>query len=136
MKGRLSLAFVFAAFALAAGSTLAQAQQVLTGEIPFAFVAGGKAHAPGRYELRVADDQQGIALLPEGRDKGAGTELLAVTRLAMLAGGLTDSRLVFDKVGATYILSEAWFPGEDGYVLHVEKGPHTHETVKLGKKAR
>jgi hypothetical protein len=134
MNRRLSLVLVLTGLVLMAGSTFAQAQEILTGEIPFTFVAGGRAHDPGRYELRVGDDQMTLTLMPEG--KGVGSELLPETRLAIPAGSVPDSRLVFDKVGNTYFLSEAWFPGEDGYVLHIEKAPHSHQTIRVERKAR
>ena len=32
--------------------------------------------------------------------------------------------------------SELWLPGEDGLATHAAKEPHTHHTVKVGRKAR
>jgi len=33
-----------------------------------------------------------------------------------------------------YVLAEVWLPGQDGLLLHVTKGAHSHQTVK-GQKA-
>jgi hypothetical protein len=42
-----------------------------------------------------------------------------------------DSHLTFDVVGDTYLLSEIWIPTEDGYLLQMTKGPHTHKVVNV-----
>ncbi len=135
MKRGLWLVFVLSAFAVLGTSALAQAQ-VLVGDIPFKFMAAGRMHDPGRYELRVSEDESGLTVTPEGKGLGAGIEVLALTRLASPAGGVPESRLVFDKVGDTYYLSEAWFSGEDGFVLHSTREKHTHATIRLNKKDR
>jgi hypothetical protein len=134
MTRRLPLLFVLAGLALVTASTMAHAQGILLGQIPFSFVAGGRVHDPGRYELRTQDDQLMISLIPEG--KGQGGMVPVITRLASPAGGLDNTRLVFDKVGNTYFLSEVWIAGEDGFLLHATPGPHTHATIQLGRTDR
>ncbi len=42
-----------------------------------------------------------------------------------------DAHLVFDKVGDTYLLSELWIPGEDGYLLQITKGAHEHIVLNI-----
>ena len=42
-----------------------------------------------------------------------------------------DAHLVFDKVGDTYLLSELWIPGKDGYLPQITKGAHEHIVLNI-----
>jgi beta-xylosidase len=44
-----------------------------------------------------------------------------------------DAHIVFDKVGNSYLLSEIWAPGIDGYMLNVTKEKHEHMIVNTPK---
>ncbi len=131
MKHRLPLLFVAIGLLLVGGNTLAYAQEAMMADIPYKFVAGGQTHEAGRYELKVSEDQMGIMLTPQ---KGTANAILVLTRLAAPETPMTDGRLVFDKVGETYFLSEAWFPGFDGFALHSTKEKHTHHAIRLFRK--
>jgi hypothetical protein len=131
MRSRAPLLFVAFMLAMVAGPSVARAQDSLAADVPFTFVAAGAPHGPGRYELRINEDQMSLSLVPA---KGAARPVLSITRLAAPVAPAADGRLVFDKVGDTYYLAEAWFPGEDGFVLHLTKEKHTHQAVKLHKK--
>jgi hypothetical protein len=63
--------------------------------------------------------------------KPSGGFLLVLTRLAAPHAKLPEGRLVFDKVGDTYTLSEMWLPDKDGFLLHATKEKHTHHTTPL-----
>ncbi len=132
MLRRIVLVMVPLVLFLVAGRSVAYADPALSADIPFKFVAGGSTHDPGRYELRVNDGDVMLTLVPA---KGAEALLSPLTRLAS-RDGQTDPCLVFDKVGNTYILSEAWFPGLDGFMLHATKEPHTHQVVKVTSKPK
>ena len=122
------------ALAFVIGPAVADAQQAgLVANVPFKFVAAGKPQDAGAYGLRVDKTRGAIELVPP---KGAGEVMLVMTRLAAPEGVMSGGRLVFDKVGDTYTLSEIWVPGEDGFLVHATKETHTHQTTPLGRKAR
>ncbi len=138
MNRRLSLVVVMLALAFVVGGSAAYAQDVVTGNIPFKFMASGRQHDPGVYELRLADDEATVMLTPEKAKGGSGTVMPVETRLAMPASAAKaeEARLVFDKVGDTYYLSEVWFPGLDGCATYMTKQKHTHEVIKVTRRPK
>ena len=123
------------ALAFVVGPAVADAQQddELVANVPFKFVAAGKPHQAGAYALRVNKTRETVELVPP---KGTGEVMLVMTRLAAPEKEMAEGRLVFDKVGDTYTLSEVWVPGEDGFLVHATKETHTHHATPLGRKAR
>lgn len=97
--------------------------------IDFQFTAGGKVFPAGDYQFT----RDTIA--PVFRVQGEGKNFALAPVITRLAAAMhttpQDSHLVFDKVGDTYMLSEIWVPGEDGYVLLITKGEHTHKVVNV-----
>lgn len=97
--------------------------------IDFQFTAGGKVLPAGDYQF-TRD-----TTAPVFRVQGEGKNFTLVPVITRLAGSMhttpQDSHIVFDKIGDTYMLSEIWVPGEDGYVLLVTKGEHTHKVVNV-----
>ncbi len=131
MTRKLSIVVGLLALAFVVGGSAAYAQDVVSGNIPFKFIAAGRVHQPGMYELRVSDDE-GLLMLLDESVKTPSNALLVEGRLASPATLTSEvGRLVFDKVGDTYYLSEAWFPGLDGFIVHTTPGEHTHETVTV-----
>jgi hypothetical protein len=118
---------------LAAGSSLAYAQEEVTAEVPFKFMAANKTFEPGKYDLRISDDRNEVTLVTP---KGTSELMLVQTRLAAPETPLSDGKLVFDKVGETYYLSEVWLPGMDGFLVHSTREKHTHHIIKVQKKAK
>jgi hypothetical protein len=124
------LAMMVLAFVVYPAVTYAQESTVA--EIGFQFVAGGQTMPPGTYELTSNGDTSAFTLTPVG--KGSGVVLLAITRLAAAEPPSGDIRFVFDKVGDTYYLSEAWLLGQDGFLFYAAKEKHTHQTIRGQKK--
>jgi len=124
-----------AAFGLLAGSAAASAQG--TFKIAFAFKAEGKNFAAGEYQVASKDDTQ-ILLRQESTGKEALIPVLK--RLEPPTAPPAEPQLVFHAVGnfapsyteymTEYLLAEVWFPGQDGFLLHVTKGAHQRQTVK------
>jgi len=128
-------ALVFAvALLLGAGSALASTQADF--KVAFPLQAGGKKLAAGDYTA-VKTAEGGIVLrqVSTGKD----IPLTVLERIPKTEAPVTEPRLVFDEVGdfapsyteyiTVYILSEVWFPGEDGYRVHVTKGAHKTKVV-------
>jgi hypothetical protein len=109
--------------------TCGQAQMgPVKANIPFQFVAEGKTFPAGQYEfIRDGTDRNFQVVGPGTRND------VIVPIITRLGGSIhttpQDSHIVFDNVNGTYILSELWIPGMDGFVLHITQGKHEHRTV-------
>jgi hypothetical protein len=97
--------------------------------IDFPFIAAGKTLPAGQYEF--SRDTRTLVIHVQG--EGADAALVPV--LTLLAGAIhttpEDAHIVFDKVGDTYILSELWLRGEDGFLLALTEGPHEHKVIDV-----
>jgi hypothetical protein len=133
MSRRFAILVGSLALAALVAPTFARADQnTLTADIPFTFVTAGRTFNPGTYTLKVGEDLMSVEVVPPS---GTPAVELVVTRLWEPPMEPTQGHLVFDKVGNTYTLSEMFIPGEEGYLLHVTKEAHAHQTVPLRKKA-
>ena len=124
------------AVCLGAGIVWAAAQADF--KVPFAIKAAGKNLAAGDYSVVKAADG-GLVLKQAATGKDIPLTLLE--RIKPEAP-VAEPRLVFDEVGdfapsyteylTVYVLSEVWFPGEDGYRVHMTKGAHKTKAVTGG----
>jgi hypothetical protein len=95
-------------------------------EVPFPFEAGTKTLPPGRYDI----EQPSRELLTFRSAKGIVAEIPIITRLAKASTPVAEAKVVFDKAGDKYYISEIWIPGADGFLVGATREVHTHETVK------
>jgi hypothetical protein len=104
-------------------------------KVPFGIKVAGKNLAAGDYA--VAKTPAGGLVL---KQVSTGKEIaLTVLERIKPEAPAAESKLVFDEVGdfapsyteymTVYVLSEVWFPGEDGYRVHLTKGAHKTKTV-------
>lgn len=100
--------------------------------VDFAFTVEGKVLPAGQYVFTRTDDGTAFRVQGVGKEAKDGALALIITRLA---GEMRDLKkgayLVFDNAGDTSVLSEIWFPGEDGYLVGVMKGKHMHKMVHM-----
>jgi hypothetical protein len=94
---------------LVAGSAIAQTVHV-RGEIPFNFAIGSKTYPAGTYEIGTIDVRNSRTLLLKARDGNA---------IAMINSNAAESltpadktKLVFNRYGNQYFLSQVWVNGE------------------------
>jgi hypothetical protein len=132
MKRSVLLAAVTIALLVVVGGGAAYAQDVANFNVPFKFNVGKSILNAGRYQVTVSSDQATITLTPE---RGTATMAPAITRLAQHVV-MSDAKLVFDKVGEQYALSEVWLPVEDGYLVHDTKVPHKHHILTAEPKKK
>jgi hypothetical protein len=113
--------------ALLAGAGLAQAQEKVTADIGFKFMAGSVAMAPGKYNIeRVANGAISV------RDAAGKVSAILPTITTLGRHDThTQTELVFDVVGATTSLSEVWFGGLDGVLVLATKEGHKHQVVDV-----
>lgn len=106
-------------------ATAAPAQDVgtITFEIPYAFVVNGNEMPAGGYDLRLQRNSPVVLILSSLETKER-IYVQSLTRLADMGG--TEPRIVFDKVGNTYFLSEVHVPGIDGFHMQGAPGEHVH----------
>jgi hypothetical protein len=134
MKPQATASMVALALLLAAGVAAAFGQA--TFKVPFPIQAGDKKLAAGDYSVAmVADGQLVLRHIATGKESA----LAVIDRIASPKPPMTAPQLVFDEVGdfmpsyteyvTVYVLSEVWFPGEDGFRVHVTKGAHKTKTV-------
>lgn len=101
---------------------------VLKSLVDFPFTAGDKALPAGMYEFTLDETGEMFQVMGEG-------DTVLVPIVTRLGGDMRSvpqgTYLVFDQVGATYLLAEIWIPGQDGYLVLATKGPHGHKTISV-----
>lgn len=96
--------------ALTAADVLAQAPNKLLVKIPFAFTAGKVQFEPGVYSIkRISADNLTLRSVNNG-------STLVLNAPVSLSSSNSDAveRLVFNKAGDQYVLSEIWLTADTG----------------------
>jgi hypothetical protein len=114
---------------IAAGDICAKAQALAEGtieaDVPFAFIVGEKTFPAGKYTLKRAGDTN-PGVLEIRNDNGRGTIFFDV-ETAQANENPRQTKLVFEKIGDQYFLSEIWASDTNvGYRL-----PKTSEEKSL-----
>ncbi len=132
---RAVLAIAALSFLLLEGAAVCSAQGVF--KVPFPFQAGDKKFPPGEYRIARQGNEQ-IILRKE--PNGADAAVAALKPLPQPNPPFTEPQLVFDAVGnfepsyteyvTDYVLAEVWLAGQDGLLIHMTKGAHSHQTIK------
>ena len=95
---------------IAAGGIRANAQALAEGtieaDVPFAFIVGEKTFPAGKYTLKRADDTN-PGVLEIRNDNGRGT-IFFEAETAQAKENPRQTKLVFEKIGDQYFLSEIW----------------------------
>jgi hypothetical protein len=135
MKRPIVLGVAALIFTLLGGAGVCLAQG--TFKVPFPFQAGGKKFAAGTYRVDHKGNEQ-VTLIQES----TGSEVAATVlkTLPQTDPPVAEPQLVFDAVGnfepsyteymTDYVLAEVWLPGREGFLLHITKGGHSHQTIK------
>lgn len=129
MWRRAVLALVVTAFLAAAP---AFAADTVLANVPFAFKVGSKTLPAGDYSFAIREDYEVLAVRSTANPKGPSALEEIVTTLA--PSNSPEARVVFDKVGGEYLLSEVWQPEGEGILVHTTKGRHEHHVVRGRKK--
>lgn len=115
---------------VAASVSMSYAQERMSFTTSFPFRLGKVVHPAGQYAVSLNQDELVVSLEPV---KGAANVAAVQTRLAE-PDPASEAKVVFDKVGDLYYLSEVWMPGYDGFLLTSTQQKHTHVKVKMVKK--
>jgi hypothetical protein len=96
------------ALAAMATTRVVQAQETLRANIPFDFVAGNTSLPAGEYLVEASGPTHVLLLI--GR-KDAISSVFINTNAAVSAGPQSESKLVFNRYGDRYFLSQVWTAG-------------------------
>jgi Tfp pilus assembly protein PilX len=107
MKKRILLMTSILALAALASARVAQAQQKMIVDVPFAFVAGDANLPAGEYYVQASDRNSSIMLTC--RDRGAAG--IVLSNATEKLDPATKSVLIFNRYGDHYFLSQLWIEG-------------------------
>jgi len=123
------------ALALVGGSSARvwAVEPLATGDIPFAFHAGGKTLPAGKYDILLENAQSNVLVV---RDYGTKKTIFVPFTTRLAARNDDHAELIFDKDPNGLYLSEIFVGDSDGYFIPGAPGRHTHEHVKATKAAK
>lgn len=128
MKRNILTVVSLMVMSLMLNTTGAHAQSYVKASVPFAFNVGVAELPAGTYEIKVLS--QGVIMI---QNPETGAAALSIARREDTRK--TESKLVFDRVGTQYFLTEAW-SGSGGAGMIVPTSKHEKELKKeleLGK---
>ncbi len=119
MKTRAMVMTAVAAITMLACTRVARAERQLTVTIPFEFVAGDKTMPAGEYTIKTVGPTNAIILI-DAKDGDLSAYL--GSHAAVSSGIQIESKLVFNRYGDRYFLSQVWSAGySQGRQLHKSK---------------
>jgi hypothetical protein len=95
-------------FSLMAAAQVVEAQESLVVNIPFEFVAGKATLPAGEYRVEKLEKGSVVVLI---RGSRPGASAAVMTMAAQANEPQSDSKLVFNRYGNRYFLSEYWSAG-------------------------
>ncbi|MGA9967079.1 MAG: hypothetical protein WBQ10_17915 [Terriglobales bacterium] len=124
MKRNLITILSLVVTSLLLNATGAYAQSYAKAEVPFAFNVGAKQLPAGTYEIRVLGQSPSEIMI---RNTETNSAALSIARTESPRN--TESKLVFDRIGTQYFLTEVWKGlGAGGMIVPTSK--HEQELKK------
>jgi hypothetical protein len=108
MKTRALVMAGMMALTVMAFSRVAQAQEMLVVNIPFDFVAGNMTLPAGEYSIKVTAPERTLLLIDR---KDAAASAFMNTNPVVKTEMQTESKMIFNRYGDRYSLSEVWTAG-------------------------
>jgi hypothetical protein len=108
MKKRLFVMATLFVLSIIVAAQVAQAEQPMLVNIPFEFVAGNTTLPAGEYRVQTLDRNSTILLI---HCSGRGASAMVVTNAAQAKEMNSESKLVFNRYGRRYFLSQVWTAG-------------------------
>ena len=136
MKKKMTTLFAAATFAmtLAVASVHAQSAGSLSVTVPFQFAAAGKTLPAGDYYVRRTLDGARVILRIESKD--GSISVYTQTHGVQTSQIQDESKLVFNKYGEQFYLSQVWAAGRstgEELTRTSQERVLRHETAKFGK---
>ena len=124
MKRNLITILSLVVMSLLLNATAVYAQSYAKAEVPFAFNVGAKQLPAGTYEIRVLSQSPNLIMI---RNPETTAAALSIARSEGPRD--TESKLVFDRIGTQYFLTEVWKgSGTAGMIVPTSK--HEQEMKK------
>ena len=98
-------------------------------DITFDFIVGNEVLPAGTYKFNHGV-KAGVVAVTNAKSSQS-IMAMVLTRISQYPGN--DARVVFDKMGDQYYLSELHAPGIDGFHFSGAPGPHSHVGIKASK---
>jgi len=108
MKKRAFVTATLFVLSLIVAAQVAQADEPMLVNIPFAFVAGNVTLPAGEYRVQKLDGNSTVVLI---RCSDATASAMVVTHAAQAKELQTESKLIFNQYGNRYFLSQVWRAG-------------------------
>ena len=108
MKRRTFVMTSLLLLSLMVAAQVAQAQEPVAVNIPFEFVAGKLTLPPGEYRVEKLEKGSAVVMIHRADQSGAA---LVMTLPAQAKEPQAKSRLVFNRYGNRYFLSQYWSAG-------------------------
>jgi len=108
MKKRAFVTATLFVLSLIVAAQVAQADEPMLVNIPFAFVAGKVTLPAGEYRVEKLDRNSGVLLI---KCSDPGATAMVVTHAAQANEPQTESKLVFNRYDNQYFLSQVWTAG-------------------------
>jgi hypothetical protein len=129
MKKRFFVTASLFVLSMLVAAQAAKADDPMLVNIPFAFVAGNATLAAGEYRVQKLDGNSAVVLI---RCSDAKAAAMVLTNAAQAKEIQTQSKLVFQRYGHRYFLSQVWTAGSiRGRQLL--KSPAEKEIVQLAR---
>ncbi len=108
MKKRLFVMTGLLMFSSVVATQVARAQEPMLVNIPFAFVAGNASLPAGEYRVQKLEGNSAVVLI---RCSDASASAMVITNAAQANERQSGSKLVFNRYGNRYFLSQVWTAG-------------------------
>ena len=108
MKKRAFVTATLFVLSIIVAAQVAQADEPMLVNIPFAFVAGNVTLPAGEYRVQKLDRNSAVVLI---RCSDATASAMVVTHAAQAKELQTESKLIFNQYGNRYFLSQVWTAG-------------------------
>jgi hypothetical protein len=108
MKTRALVMAGVMALTIFATTRVAQAQQSMAVNVPFGFVAGNKTLPAGEYTVKISTPTHSLILVSR---KDSTASAFINTNAAVSSTPQAESKLIFNRYGDRYFLSQVWQQG-------------------------
>lgn len=122
--------FLFLALVLSFAVMSAYGQMMsLKATIDFPFMVKDKALPAGEYMF--VREPSGMLFKVQGAGDNFALAMVVTLISKEIHTTPVDAHIVFDKVGDSFILSEIWIPGQDGFLMATTGGTHVHKVLNV-----
>ena len=130
MKTRALVMAGMMALTAMACTQVAQAQDPIVVNVPFDFMVGTKTLPAGQYSVKVSTKEQGLLLI----DREDATQSMFIATNAVVSNEpKSESKLVFNRYGDRYFLSQVWTAGNPRgrQLLKTSREKEISQTAKI-----